>query len=337
MYVKKEKPEGYLNPRTIRSQNEYVGKVFKCSNSDQQFVIEEFISYKEVKIYFLGTLGTRRTVTMTDIEKGIMDPFTCFTSNKGTDKNCPLCWTEDCTPEQKYLGMQYRTNEGYIVEVIAYNGTKDITVKFLDGIGCEVHTTVQNMRKGQIHNPYKKNKFGGYEGVGPYCSDKYEAVYRRWYNILMRGDSYYYNTHTRKGKDGKVHFTEAYSNLIIDAQFYCYNTFADWFVKEMSQLNPKYDYDIDKDALYPYYKISTNGKKCYGPNTCIIIPHALNVILNDSENGYYMPKSNIQYTVDKINKIKEAANKFYLDHALTQKSYNAIISYTNYLSSTISN
>lgn len=337
MYVKKEKPEDYLNPRTIRSQNEYVGKVFKCSNSDQQFVIEEFISYKEVKIYFLGTLGTRRTVTMTDIEKGIIDPFTCFTTIRGTDKNCPLCWTEECTPEQKYLGLQYRTNEGYIIEIIGYNGTSDVTVMFLDGSNYQMHTTMQNIKKGQVHNPFKKNQFGGYEGIGPYKTREYETVYRRWYNLLMRANAFYYNTHTRKSKDGKVHYTDAYANLIIDTPFLCYNTFADWFIKEMAQLNPNYEYDIDKDALYPQYKNATGGRKCYGPSTCIIIPHELNTIMSDRENGYYVPKYKIQYTVDKINKIKNVANRLYQDKALTKKSYDAIISYTNYLSSTISN
>lgn len=337
MYVKKEKPEGYLNPRTIRSQNEYVGKVFKCSNSDQEFVIEEFISYKEVKIYFLGTLGTRRTVTMNDIEKGIMDPFTCFTSNKGTDKNCPLCWTEDCTPEQKYLGLQYRTNEGYIVEIIAYNGTSDVTVRFLDQSNYIAHTTMQNIKKGQIHNPFKINKFGGYEGIGPYKTREYEAVYRRWYNMLMRADQVYYNSHRGTNAKGVINPTDAYSNLMISPQFLCYNIFADWFVKEMSQLNPKYDYDIDKDALYHKYKNFTGGRKCYGPDTCIIIPHTLNSMMCDKDNGYYRPKYNIDYNQNKINRIREATENFYIEKALTKKSYDAMMMYLDNLASTIPN
>lgn len=335
MYVKKEKPEGYQDPRTIRAQQGYVGKVFKCSNSDQQFVIEEFISYKEVKIYFLGTMNTRRTVTMTDIEKGIMDPFTCFTSNRGTDKNCPLCWTEDCTPEQKYLGMQYRTNEGYIIEIIGYNGTSDVTVKFLDPFGYQMHTTMQNIKKGQVHNPYKLNKFGGFEGVGPYKTREYEAVYRRWYNMLIRADQVYYNSHRGSNSKGILNPTDAYSNLMISHQFLNYNLFADWFVKGLSQLNPNYEYDIDKDTLYHQYKNFTGGRKCYGPDTCILIPHELNVLITLRDNGYYVPKYKIQYTVEKVNSIKEAADRLYKDNALNSKAYNAIMSYTNYLESTI--
>jgi len=334
MYVKKEKPEGYLDPRTIRSQQNYVGKIFKCLNSDLQFKIENFISYKEVLINFIGT-NIRRTVTMTDIEKGILDPFTCFTSVKGTGSpNCPVCWTENCTAKDKYVGLQYRTNEGYIIEVIDYTGSSDVTVKFLIN-GYITHTTMQNIKKGQVHNPYKPNKFGGYEGEGPYKSDKYDDIYRRWYNMLIRADQVYYNSHRGTNSKGILNPTEAYNNLCISPQFLNYSIFAEWYLKELSQLNPNYDYDIDKDALYHKYKNYTGGRKCYGPDTCILIPHGLNVLLSDRDNGYYVPKYKISYTINKINNIKEAADKFYADKALTQKSYFAIINYLEYLKSTI--
>lgn len=42
-------------------------------------------------------------------------------------------------------------------------------------------------------------------------------------------------------------------------------------------LNKCTDYQVDKDLLYPYYSSLTQGKKCYSPSTCVLLPREINI------------------------------------------------------------
>ena len=52
-----------------------------------------------------------------------------------------------------------------------------------------------------------------------------------------------------------------------------FQTFTDWYVEQIGYGIE--DYDLDKDIL-------VSGNKLYGEDTCVLIPHSLNVFLCDS-------------------------------------------------------
>ena len=172
MYVKREKPEGYTDPRTLRAKEAYEGKVYKCKDSEQQYVIERFIDFKHVQIYFLDTYNTRRTVTMNDIQNGVADPYKNFPYPDANLNNSPVCWAEGVPLSQQYKGLMFTTNEGEKIVIVDYNGCKDVTVMFLSN-GKLSNSTLQNIKKGQVKNPYKLNKFGGYVGVNRYRTNEF--------------------------------------------------------------------------------------------------------------------------------------------------------------------
>ena len=103
---------------------------------------------------------------------------------------------------------------------------------------------------------------------------------------------------------------------------------------EISKLNPNYPYDIDKDLLYPYYKDQTLGKKFYGPNTCVLIPHEMNntLKLNKSPKSFSRESDFEYYKKTRENKIKTLAKEFYTNNAISEIAYNALMNYTINLS-----
>ena len=82
-------------------------------------------------------------------------------------------------------------------------------------------------------------------------------------------------------------------------------------------MNSKYAYEVDKDLLYHYYKKFTNGYKVYSPSTCVLIPHNLNIQLQNYDRPGYN-KDHIRES------IIDMTEKYYKDGAMTGNTYNAI-------------
>lgn len=83
---------------------------------------------------------------------------------------------------REFIGEQYKTNEGYTVEIVAYIDRHNVLVKFIDRPDLQVWSTIQNIKMGQIKNPYHRTVCGiGYYGVGEYTSRKDNEKNRRIY------------------------------------------------------------------------------------------------------------------------------------------------------------
>lgn len=69
-----------------------------------------------------------------------------------------------------------------------------------------------------------------------------------------------------------------YQGCTTSKEFEDFQYFADWYSKQVGYGLP--DYDLDKDILFP-------DNKLYSEDTCVLIPHALNIffIAKRSENG----------------------------------------------------
>lgn len=228
-------------------------------------------------------------------------------------------------PYKKYMNCYYHTNDGGIIRVIDYQGTNKVTVQFMDESGYITTTTMQNIKKGQVRNPYKRNQFGGYLGESIYVNNKkeYEWLYRRWYNMIIRATNveYYLKYH---GAD-----TSSYDYATIDPLWLNYSNFATWYMNGISTLNPKYDYEVDKDLMFRFYTNETKGLKCYGPKYCVLIPHELNNKLQLTNlKTQFKTGDSRSLEVGAINasiEIKKCATFYYKNNALTQQVYNIIM------------
>lgn len=298
-----------LDQRTIKCKEEYEGKHYFTGNGQREFVIIEYNSATDVIIEFIES-GMRMKTFMNSIVKGLPDPF---------EKSC--IYFDD--KQKQYNGSYFRTNQGYVVQIIEYIGVSNVRIRFVDS-GYEMCVTMQNLRKGQVRNPFHPNKFGGYIGVGQYNGDEYEWLYRRWNNMLIRAnDPEYYSKY-------HGYATDAYDNVLVAPEWLNYNTFAYWYMSEMSKLNPNYSYDLDKDLLYPYYKDQTpNSAKCYSPYTCVLIPHELNNILtvNKFAKSFDTEIEFHRYKLKKEALVREMAQDLYKKNAISEIAYQACMNY----------
>ena len=88
------------------------------------------------------------------------------------------------------LGTIFVNNEGCEFFVKGYISNTDVTVKFIDKHGAEVHTTWNNCKKGDVKNPYFASVFGvGYLGEGDFVTKvngKLTKEYALWNSMLRR-------------------------------------------------------------------------------------------------------------------------------------------------------
>ena len=302
------KKENGIDPRTLACKEKYEGKQYKTKGSTT-FTILQFNSAADVLIQFDGSDYQIHT-TMYRINKGIRDPF---------EKSC-IAFTD---PKKQYEGGYVTTNQGYTVQILEYKSSMEVVIKFLDSWGYITTVTLRNLMKGEVRNPFHPNKFGGFLGVGKYNGDEYDWLYRIWYNMLMRanGSGYYSKYHDYP--------TSAYDNAYMDQCWLNYNLFAEWYTAELSKLNPIYNYEIDKDILYPYYSEFTNGKKCYGPNCCVLVPGELNttIVANKYYNSFNSEEEFFVYKNEKEKKIKSMAEAYYKNNGISEVTYLALMGY----------
>ena len=55
------------------------------------------------------------------------------------------------------IGKQFKTNEGYTIEVVNYENKNRVTVKFSCNPDYTIVSTTQNIKNGQIKYPYHKS------------------------------------------------------------------------------------------------------------------------------------------------------------------------------------
>jgi len=180
---------------------------------------------------------------------------------------------------REYIGRHYTTNEGYEVVIIDYSGKEKVLVKFIYN-GYIRYTTLANLRKGAVGNPYNKNQFGGYMGEGPYKENSANRLYHTtWYSMLTRANMVFESTSDKYYDDYRT-----YEFTTICDEWYNFQNFASWYEYNLSLLNPKYRYQMDKD-IYQWGQQYT----IYSPQTCCLVPRSLNVALEGlheiRENG----------------------------------------------------
>lgn len=183
-----------------------------------------------------------------------------------------------------YEGQVNKTNEGYIIQIIEYISSENITIKFLYN-GLVKKTTIQHFKLGQVSNPYHPNQFGAYIGIGEYDYINNKELFNIWTSMFQRTNNISNN---------------AYKNIIICKEWYCFQNYAKWYYSNISKLNKEFEYEIDKDI-----KQIGKSPKIYSQYTCTLVPKEINRILV----GIYKINSkirNLPIGVHKRNKTYQA-------------------------------
>ena len=93
---------------------------------------------------------------------------------------------------REYIGREETTNEGYKITILEYIGIHEILIKFNDNPDVTIWTTLQNIKNGQIKNPYKRSVYNiGYYGVGNYTEYKRTSDLRERYSSEFYCESSY--------------------------------------------------------------------------------------------------------------------------------------------------
>lgn len=154
-------------------------------------------------------------------------------------------------------------NFGSKMIITEYRKYSDIDVYFPEYNWTFKHSAYKEFKKGNIKCPYEARVYSvGYMGEGKYISKingKLTKCYQTWMNML--GRCYDEKLH-------KKHHT--YINCEVCDEWLCFQNFARWYDNNYYEVKGQI-MDLDKDILY-------KGNKIYSPNTCIFVPHNINLL-----------------------------------------------------------
>lgn len=165
-------------------------------------------------------------------------------------------------------GTFHFTTNGW-VEVTEVIDSKNVRIKFIE-YPCEVMTTSLDLKRFKIKNPMRPRVKGvGFYGIGPHVASQSDGKkhkhYQAWVNMLAR----VYKPPVERIK-------REYENTSVCPEWHNYQNFAEWYCNTMNNLKPAdFTWDLDKDLLVP-------GNRIYSPNTCCIIPRAINALFTDA-------------------------------------------------------
>lgn len=229
---------------------------------------------------------------------------------------------------------------GTLMKIIQYNKYDDIVIEFQDEHKYQTNSRCPNFKSGKIKNPYDKTIHNiGYIGVGKYkktTNGKENVYYEYWRRMFDRC----YSDHT--------YYT--YNDKAICEEWYCLQNFGEWFDKNYYKVDGQ-EMDLDKDILI-------KGNTLYSPDTCVFVPHDINIIVNDNKKkrGKYLVgvsfhniankyqarcsfygktkhlglfdteyEAFMKYKIEKEKYVKEVANKY--KEQIPKKLYEALLAY----------
>ena len=175
------------------------------------------------------------------------------------------------------LGEINRNTFGTEMKIIAYRGSSDVDVMFLDSHGyIYQHALYANFKNGYIKNPFDPIFFNkGYLGDGKYkcqINNNMQHSYTIWNSMLARC---YGNRIT------------SYTNSSwVCSDWFNYQNFAKWY--EENEYPVKGRLHMDKDILYP-------GNKIYSPYHCLLVPQRINMLFTNKMNKSGLPNGITKY------------------------------------------
>jgi len=167
------------------------------------------------------------------------------------------------------IGYRFKANCGDYAEVIAYENSVNVTVRF--DCGHERKTRTGDIRRGRVKNHNKKTIYGvGFIGAGEYKSridGELTKAYSVWSGIMQRC----YDISCKA-------YSSGYSDCSVDSRWHNFQNFAAWHHD-----NYIYGYHLDKDLL-------VIGNRIYSEDTCIFVPQWVNNLFANSSTTGCRPK-----------------------------------------------
>jgi hypothetical protein len=147
------------------------------------------------------------------------------------------------------------------VLVLNIHSKSSVDIMFLD-YPCELKVRSGSLRTGMVKNPMRPTIYKvGFFGIGPY---KLEKTYRTWSNMLQRVYEPPTEGHARQ-----------YAGTSVHTHWHNFQNFAAWYETQINRFGlVDFEWHLDKDLLIP-------GNRIYGPDTCCIVPLAVNMLFTD--------------------------------------------------------
>lgn len=175
---------------------------------------------------------------------------------------------------EERLGEINISNEGCKMMIIEYKNKNNIIIEFQDEYKAKIHTDYTTFKRGEIKNPFYPSVYGvGYLGEGKYKASengKKTKAYEVWRNMLKRCyDPYYINKNL------------TYIDCYVCNEWLNFQIFAEWWENNVYNCNNE-RMELDKDILIKRNKI-------YSPETCMIVPHRINILFvkSNARRGEY--------------------------------------------------
>lgn len=170
--------------------------------------------------------------------------------------------------KNEVINEKFITNEGYEISIIDYINKQHVLINFEDRPDLQIWSTFQNIKNGQIKNPYHLSVYGkGYYGVGKYTArinNIKTQEYIKWFSMFVRCYDEQYLLRQ-----------PAYRGCEVGEEFLCFQNFANWY--HVKIYDCQYPLELDKDLL-------CRGNKIYKPSTCCFIPKEINATINSKRD-----------------------------------------------------
>ena len=173
----------------------------------------------------------------------------------------------------KYLdrtGEENYNNFGSKMIIIGYKNCENINVFFPEYNWTINGIRYDNFKRGNVKCPYEKRYYGlGFIGEGKFKTrenDKSTRVYDTWKDML--GRCYSEKFHERNS---------TYKGCEVEKDLLNFQNFAEWYYKNYYEIEGQ-TMCLDKDIL-------VKGNKIYSPETCVFVPHNINVLFTKSDKA----------------------------------------------------
>lgn len=159
------------------------------------------------------------------------------------------------------VGHRFQTWQGCWAEVVKYENSTKITIKFLEPVEYEFITTQGNISTGKIRNKYAPSVCG-IGVIGDATVENGKKDYRTWCQMMNR----VYN-------DAKLEAHPIYKGCSVHSDWHQFGNFQSWINAQQMEG----DWHLDKDLIKP-------GNKQYSAETCVMLPQELNTFLTLRRN-----------------------------------------------------
>lgn len=189
------------------------------------------------------------------------------------------------------IGEINKNTFGSNVEIVEYNNSNNIKVKFDDGY--EKYCAYHDFKRGYVKSPYEKRSHNtGFLGEGKYkatINNKHTNIYQYWMSMMSRCYDEKY-----------LERRPTYIGCSVCDKWHNFQNFAEWFDENYYEIDNEV-MCLDKDILY-------KGNKIYSPETCVFVPITINSLFvkcnksrGDLPIGVSLTKNKDKYRVEYCN------------------------------------